>query len=139
MSQEATLRDTTIARRRRDWLAARRYIDTAYPEPIEIEDVAREVFTSRRQLQRVFGDHGTTFRHYVCAVRMNKAAALLTATALTVQEIAGLVGYRQAAQFAKAFRRHQGASPLEYRRRRGGLPQLDDERRDIVADVDVAV
>jgi AraC family transcriptional regulator, regulatory protein of adaptative response / methylphosphotriester-DNA alkyltransferase methyltransferase len=37
---------------------------------------------------------------------------------LTVREVAHRVGYRQPAQFAKAFRRHHGTSPSAYRSRR---------------------
>jgi AraC family transcriptional regulator, regulatory protein of adaptative response / methylphosphotriester-DNA alkyltransferase methyltransferase len=36
-----------------------------------------------------------------------------------VSAIAGRVGYRQAAQFAKAFRRHHGISPSGLRRAAG--------------------
>jgi transcriptional regulator GlxA family with amidase domain len=34
---------------------------------------------------------------------------------MTVREVAARVGYRQPAQFAKAFRSHHGTSPSEYR------------------------
>jgi AraC-like DNA-binding protein len=33
----------------------------------------------------------------------------------TVREVAHRVGYRQPAQFAKAFRRHRGVSPSDFR------------------------
>ena len=46
---------------------------------------------------------------------MEKAAELLTGRGLTVREVAHRVGYRQPAQFAKAFRRHQGVAPSDYR------------------------
>jgi two-component system response regulator YesN len=36
----------------------------------------------------------------------------------TVREVAHRVGYRQPAQFAKAFRRHHGSSPSAYRSHR---------------------
>ena len=54
---------------------------------------------------------------------MERAAELLAAAALTVREVAHRVGYRQPAQFAKAFRRHHGAAPSAFRARRplGGL------------------
>jgi len=48
-------------------------------------------------------------------VRMDKAAELLATRAMTVREVAHRVGYRQPAQFAKAFRRHHGAAPSDYR------------------------
>jgi AraC-like DNA-binding protein len=40
---------------------------------------------------------------------------MLTTRSLTVREVAHRVGYRQPAQFAKAFRRHHGQSPSDYR------------------------
>jgi AraC-like DNA-binding protein len=46
---------------------------------------------------------------------MQKAAELLSARGLTVREVTHRVGYRQPAQFAKAFRRHFGSAPSDYR------------------------
>jgi AraC-like DNA-binding protein len=51
---------------------------------------------------------------------MRAAAELLRSRALTVREVAHRVGYRQPAQFAKAFRRHHGLAPSDYRSSRGG-------------------
>ena len=54
---------------------------------------------------------------------MQKAAEMLSTRALTVREVAHRVGYRQPAQFAKAFRRHHGRSPSDHRaaNRLGGV------------------
>jgi AraC-like DNA-binding protein len=49
---------------------------------------------------------------------MERAAEMLLGRGLTVREVAHRVGYRQPAQFAKAFRRHHGTSPSAYRSRR---------------------
>ena len=46
---------------------------------------------------------------------MAKAAEMLATRALTVREVAHRVGYRQPAQFAKAFRRYQGVAPSDFR------------------------
>jgi AraC-like DNA-binding protein len=40
---------------------------------------------------------------------------MLTTRNLTVREVAHRVGYRQPAQFAKAFRRHHGLAPSAFR------------------------
>jgi hypothetical protein len=70
----------------------------------------------------VAADDGRSERARVelAAVRMQHAAALLQGTDLPVSEVAHRVGYRQAAQFAKAFRRHHGTSPNALRRTPGG-------------------
>ena len=46
---------------------------------------------------------------------MERAAELLARRSVTVREVAHRVGYRQPAQFAKAFRRHHGVAPSDFR------------------------
>lgn len=84
--------------------------------------VAHEIATSRRQLQRALAEvGGTTFSRELQRARMERAAQLLLTRSLPVQTVAGAVGYRQAAQFAKVFRRHHGTSPSDFRRSPGSL------------------
>jgi AraC family transcriptional regulator of adaptative response / methylphosphotriester-DNA alkyltransferase methyltransferase len=96
-------------------------IEERFADPdLALGDVARQIATSERQLQRVFAElAGSAFRDEVAAVRMQHAASLLQETDLPVAEIARRVGYRQAAQFAKAFRRHHGVAPSRFRRAPG--------------------
>jgi AraC-like DNA-binding protein len=67
---------------------------------------------------------------------MQKAAEMLATRALTVREVAHRVGYRQPAQFAKAFRRYQGVAPSDFRAngsaRPGAPPQQLGGRSDRV-------
>jgi AraC family transcriptional regulator, regulatory protein of adaptative response / methylphosphotriester-DNA alkyltransferase methyltransferase len=89
-----------------------------YGSDLSLDDIARRVASSRRQLQRAYSEiGGTTFREHLTSVRMERAAELLAARTLTVREVARRVGYRQPAQFAKAFRRHHGTAPSVYRAR----------------------
>ena len=46
---------------------------------------------------------------------MTRAAELLRDGSTAVSEVARAVGYRQPAQFSKAFRRHHGCPPSEMR------------------------
>jgi AraC family transcriptional regulator of adaptative response / methylphosphotriester-DNA alkyltransferase methyltransferase len=46
---------------------------------------------------------------------MDRAAELLARRGVTVREVAHRVGYRQPAQFAKAFRRKKGVAPSDFR------------------------
>ena len=114
-------RITTPGRRATLLAEATVAIEQRYTEPaLGLDDVAREIATSSRQLQRVFAElAGTAFRDEVAAVRMQHGAELLLTTDLPVAEVARRVGYRQAAQFAKAFRRHHGVSPSGLRRTAG--------------------
>jgi transcriptional regulator GlxA family with amidase domain len=87
-------------------------------ENLSLAAVAHTIATSRRQLQRVFAEQGTSFRRELQRVRMGHAAELLRRETLPVAAVARAVGYRQAAQFSKAFRRHHGHPPSEARPRR---------------------
>src|SRR3954447_16105419 len=111
-----TIRAGTVARRRTLFDEASEIIEREYAHPIELDDVARRLATSRRQLQRAFAEiGGTSFRTHVARVRMRKALELLREGRLPVREGANSVGYRQPAQFAKTFRRHHGAPPSSFR------------------------
>ena len=93
-------------------------VERDYASDLSLDDIARRVASSRRQLQRAYAEiGGTTFRDHLTHVRMDRAADLLASGALTVREVAHRVGYRQPAQFAKAFRRHYDVSPSAYRSR----------------------
>jgi transcriptional regulator GlxA family with amidase domain len=111
-----TMRTGTVARRRALFEEGVEIIEREYAQPLELDDVARRLATSRRQLQRAFSEIGeTSFRTYVARVRMRKALDLLREGRLPVREVANSVGYRQPAQFAKTFRRHHGAPPSSFR------------------------
>ena len=97
-------------------------VERDYASDLSLDDIARRVASSRRQLQRAYAEIGnTTFRDHLTKVRMDRAADLLATRMFTVREVAHRVGYRQPAQFAKAFRRHRGVSPSDFRAGGGSL------------------
>ena len=119
----ATQRLSTIRLRTSLFEEAARIIEHEYAEDLSLDDIAHRVASSRRQLQRAFAEVGrTTFRQHLAKVRMTRAAELLAAGSMPVREVAHRVGYRQPAQFAKAFRRHVGVAPSDFRARRGARP-----------------
>ena len=111
-----TQRPTTIRLRTSLFEEATEIVDAEYGSDLSLDEIARRVASSRRQLQRAYAEiGGTTFRDHLTRVRMDKAAELLATRGMTVREVAHRVGYRQPAQFAKAFRRHLGVAPSDYR------------------------
>jgi AraC family transcriptional regulator of adaptative response / methylphosphotriester-DNA alkyltransferase methyltransferase len=111
-----TQRTTTVRLRTSLYHEANDIVEREYAADLSLDDIARRVASSRRQLQRAYAEIGdTTFRDHLTAVRMRRAAEMLRSQPLTVREVARRVGYRQPAQFAKAFRRHHGVAPSDYR------------------------
>lgn len=120
------MREGTAERREELYREAMELITNEYSRDLQLEGVARELATSRRQLQRAFAEVGnTSFRDELAKVRMQRARELLAADGLPVRAVAASVGYHQPAQFAKSFRRHHGQAPSSYRKttRLGDVPQ----------------
>jgi AraC family transcriptional regulator of adaptative response / methylphosphotriester-DNA alkyltransferase methyltransferase len=114
-------RPATIRHRTSLFEEAARIVEADYAQDLSLDEVARRVACSRRQLQRSFAEVGnTTYREFLTRVRMRNAADMLANRRLTVREVAQRVGYRQPAQFAKAFRRYQGTAPSAWRASPGG-------------------
>src|ERR671932_958536 len=118
-------RPATVRHRTALYEDATAIVEAEYGSDLSLDDIARRVASSRRQLQRAYAEIGaTTFRDHLTAVRMRKAADMLVTRTVTVREVAHRVGYRQPAQFAKAFRRHHGVAPSAFRSGSGGRPAL---------------
>jgi transcriptional regulator GlxA family with amidase domain len=109
-------RPATIRHRTSLYQEAVAIVSREYGSDLALDDVAHRVASSRRQLQRAFAEIGdTSFREHLTRVRMERAAELLASSGLAVRDVAQRVGYRQPAQFAKAFRRRHGVAPSQYR------------------------
>jgi AraC family transcriptional regulator, regulatory protein of adaptative response / methylphosphotriester-DNA alkyltransferase methyltransferase len=111
------VRSETFDTRRRLYLLARVVVARHYRQQLTIDAVAAAVSSSPRQLQRAYAQFGeTTFKEDLLARRMAAAAELLIEQrAISVRDVARLVGYRQAPHFARAFRRSYGLPPARFR------------------------
>src|SRR4051812_49762056 len=111
-------RPSTIRLRTSLFHEANAIVEREYAADLSLDDIARRVASSRRQLQRAYAEiGGTTFRDHLTAIRMRRAAEMLRTRGLTVREVAHRVGYRQPPQFAQAFPRHPDVSPSAHRNR----------------------
>ena len=107
--------ELTHLRRAAIFADAAEIIEREHADPIDVDLLARRVAASRRQLQRAFAEvGGTTVTRYLTETRMTKAAELLRQGEHAVAQVGRAVGYRHAAHFARAFRRHFGMSPSEF-------------------------
>lgn len=85
--------------------------------PPSCVDLAHKVGTNQQRLTRIFRDQvGMSAYEYLQQLRLERGRGLLHDTDLQVQLIADRVGYRNAGDFTRAFRRHFGVTPRQYRR-----------------------
>jgi AraC-like DNA-binding protein len=132
------VRGETISEHRRLYLLARVVVKRHYRQPLTLEAVATALSSSPRQLQRVYAQFGGTFQEDLLARRMTAAAELLAEQrAISVEDVARLVGYRQRASFALAFRRYYGVSPAIFRvQARRRVPASVQMRRGVASAVE---
>jgi transcriptional regulator GlxA family with amidase domain len=96
---------------------ALRYVHDNLDRPLAVDELARHVHLSRRQLTRLFTDHvGRSPAAYVEHTRLDHAAALLVRTDLPIKRVAAAVGYPDPALFTRAFSRRLGTPPGRFRR-----------------------
>ncbi|QLY31697.1 AraC family transcriptional regulator [Nocardia huaxiensis] len=119
----AQCRDLVSRRRARTGIAAdvrgllvpRGGID-GFAQPPGIDAVARELNVSTRTLRRHLDSAGTSYRALLDEVRRALAEEMLTATPLSVSDVAIRLGYAEASTFIHAFKRWTGTTPSAYRR-----------------------
>lgn len=81
-----------------------------------LADVAQALHVSPRTLKRRLSDHGVTFHALVSDVRRTEAIRLLRHSVLTVEQIGAQLGYADAGNFCRAFKRWTGTTPGMVRR-----------------------
>jgi DNA-binding response OmpR family regulator len=81
-----------------------------------LAEIARSVGTYREKLSQVFREQtGMTVFGYVREERIRRGEELLKDTDIDVQDIALLIGFNNAGNFATAFRERMGVTPSAYR------------------------
>jgi AraC-like DNA-binding protein len=88
-----------------------------------IEEVARELGTSSRTLQRRLAADGGTFQQLMQEARRELARHYLQHSSLELNETAYLLGYEDAHSFFRAFQQWEGDSPGEWRARHARSPR----------------
>lgn len=93
----------------------RRVIETSHPFPPRLARVASTLFVSERTLKRRLQGEAISFQTLIDQVRLRRAQELLANTTLNLGQVADTLGYADAANFTRAFKRWVGQSPSQYR------------------------
>ena len=100
-----------------EWVSrAKEYMMAHYHKRLSVEAVADAIHIDRRYLRNLFVKHtGKPTKVFLDTLRMERAAELLLCSPLSVGIVAMSVGYDDPLSFSKAFKKHFGISPTEYR------------------------
>ena len=95
------------------------YIQYNYQENLKLETLAPLFGYNSSYLGRLFTKKlNVNFNSYLDQVRIAKAKELLDDGSLKVYEIAERVGYSNVDYFHRKFKKYEGTSPAEYRKKR---------------------
>ena len=112
---------------------ALRYIKNNYTDAaLTVNNIVEVSGTSTTKLFKMFKQmENVSPAQYVANIRMNHAKDLLLSSNYSVNDIAQTVGYETANYFSYAFRRHEGMTPLAYRKKYFGMDwkEVNKERR----------
>ena len=99
--------------------AAAEYLESRlFDETLRVEDAARQAGISYSYLKRLFMHrYGVSPTQYITERRMENARSWLVTTDLSITELSARLGYSSVFYFSRVFRRINGISPSEYRRR----------------------
>lgn len=94
----------------------KKYIDTNFEADLSLQTVADLFQIDRFRLSREFKqEFDENYWTYVTRIRMEQAASFLRQTSLRNSMIAERTGYCDESHFSRAFKKHYGVSPREYR------------------------
>ena len=93
------------------------YVEANITEDVELEDVAKQAYSSSFHFQRVFGILcGFTLGDYIRMRRLSLAGEELSKGTAKIIDVAMKYGYDTPESFSRAFTRFHGISPSEARR-----------------------
>ena len=107
-----------MSKKRMELNEIKQYLDENYGEKVTLNTLASRFFVSKSYLSRIFKDsYGFTINQYILFKRIPEAKQLLRFSTKNVDEIADFVGMNDANYFSRMFRKVEGISPSEYRKR----------------------
>lgn len=93
------------------------YLSHHYHEAISLESVAKELGVSRYHISHVFSNRFKTgFTDYLNSLRLSRACDLMATEDMSLSTIGMEAGFSSQRTFNRAFQKHYGLSPREYRR-----------------------
>jgi len=106
---------------------AKSLIDSGFSDrEFNVDKVASLLGVHRGSLSQAFTkSYGVTVSRYITGCRIRRAADLLTASSLSIREIAAECGFNSHEYFSRVFQSHTGDTPSAFRRRemKNGAPR----------------
>jgi AraC-like DNA-binding protein len=104
-------------RARATWQSLREYVHEHLHRQISRASTATAFGLHPNYLSTLFVEQGgESFAHFLCRIRMERAAELLRGGTMSVAAVGAACGYPDSGYFIKVFRRHHRTTPGDFRR-----------------------
>ena len=102
------------------WLInkAEDYIERHLSEKIRLSDIAYDLGISKYHLHRIYRTNSSeTLNQFITRIKMERSAVYLAVNShIAMTEIALRYGYSESSSYNRAFKKHFGLSPTEFRK-----------------------
>jgi len=118
---EELLKDETISDDIERMMELDKLIATRYRQKCSCESLAKKLFVSTRQLDRIaIKYYGKSIHKLIVDRRFYFAEQLLLTTDMTVEEVAASAGFSSSASLYREFRNRMNTTPAEFRGQASG-------------------
>ena len=95
------------------------FVERNYMQEISIQHIADACACCQSTVSHLFKEHtNQSVKKYISTLRLNQAEKLMSASDLSISNIALLCGFTNTNYFSTAFKKEFGVSPSEYRRKK---------------------
>lgn len=103
---------------RQKMLQIRLYLDEHYTDKFSLDELSEHFFISKYHLSREFKNHfGITPNHYVISKRITLVKKLLRFSDFTLEDIAAKAGFYDTSYLNKQFKKSEGISASDFRKK----------------------
>lgn len=94
------------------------YIRVNLDQDLNLEDISNAIKISQYELSRKFKkETGVAITEYINKLRINEALSLLENGNISITDIAQMIGFNDVNYFTKVFKKLQGITPSEYKKK----------------------
>ncbi|MDR2434511.1 MAG: AraC family transcriptional regulator [Treponema sp.] len=110
--------DDKYLKNNESFFKAKAYMDQHYLQIESLESLCNEVFISKFYLTHLFKKYlGKTPLQYIIQKKLDLAKMFLVESDMTIKDIAARCGYEDPNYFCKLFKKHEGITAMNYRKK----------------------
>lgn len=119
LMEESWHPDSAVKKQKRvEIVKIKEYLDTNYNRKVSLDELCSKFYINKYYMMKLFSEaYGTTINNYVNSVRVTKAKQLLRFSDKRMDEISSELGFEDANYFSRLFKKVEGMSPSEYRKK----------------------